>query len=385
MNTRKSIILGALAALLVTVSMAAAQEKWVGSEIMPRDGAELKIGNRVVSSDEVSLPVTVERVQGDWLWIGQGWLNKRYAVLLDDAEDYYTNYLRSDRTDPWAWNMRGIVRVEYYDFDGALRDYSEAIRLAPNNPVYYANRAETRYYDENYAGALSDLETAMRLKPNVAHYHDMYAMVLYDSLDDPTPEELDKVLEHYVTALRLDPSLTGIYGDRAYVYWDRGDLRRAADDFNAAIRHFPDELSYYRGRADLRWEMKDYLGALAEWEYVLKRAPASEPDYVDYNDLAWGLAACPDIALRNGPRAVEFAKKACELTEWKNGSTIQSLAAAYAQTGDFAAAVQWQTKAIELAGSEDADEKTELDRVLKLYQQNQPYRAQDNAPLASQT
>ena len=67
------------------------------------------------------------------------------------------------------------------------------------------------------------------------------------------------------------------------------------------------------------------------------------------NNLAWLLATCPNPDLRDGQRAMQLAQRACELTEWKEHNLLDTLAAAYAQLGEFDRAIDYQTKAIELA------------------------------------
>jgi hypothetical protein len=62
----------------------------------------------------------------------------------------------------------------------------------------------------------------------------------------------------------------------------------------------------------------------------------------------------PDPRYRDSRRAVEVATEACELDRWCNAGYLETLADACAATGDFDAAVRWQTKAIERARHETA-------------------------------
>src|SRR5262249_19208480 len=61
--------------------------------------------------------------------------------------------------------------------------------------------------------------------------------------------------------------------------------------------------------------------------------------------LAWLWATGPD-GVRDGKRAVEAATRACELTDWKENEFLDTLAAAYAEVGDFDKAVEYQKKAV---------------------------------------
>jgi serine/threonine protein kinase/Tfp pilus assembly protein PilF len=93
-----------------------------------------------------------------------------------------------------------------------------------------------------------------------------------------------------------------------------------------------------------------------------------------WNDLAWRQATSPNAELRNGIGAVMNATKACELTNWKNASYVDTLAAAYAETGDFNSAVKWQKEAINLlTKKEPAEYQAGFEERLKLYQSGKPY------------
>jgi tetratricopeptide (TPR) repeat protein len=91
------------------------------------------------------------------------------------------------------------------------------------------------------------------------------------------------------------------------------------------------------------------------------------------NGHAWRQAAYPAAELRNGPEAIENATKACELTNWQNPAYVDTLAAAYAEVGDFASAIEWQKKAIALL-TEEPRPRSDFEARLKLYESGQPAR-----------
>jgi Flp pilus assembly protein TadD len=90
-----------------------------------------------------------------------------------------------------------------------------------------------------------------------------------------------------------------------------------------------------------------------------------------HNARAWLLATRPDDKLRDGKLALNSARRLCELSDWKDASYIDTLAAAYAEVGDFEKASQHQRQAIELATPEL---RAPLQDRLELYQDKKPYR-----------
>ncbi len=72
-----------------------------------------------------------------------------------------------------------------------------------------------------------------------------------------------------------------------------------------------------------------------------------------YVARAWIWATCPDSRYRDGKQAVESATRACELTGWKSPDELDTLAAAYAESGDFTAAAKWGQQAAEAYTDEE--------------------------------
>ncbi len=117
------------------------------------------------------------------------------------------------------------------------------------------------------------------------------------------------------------------------------------------------------------WRKKgEYDIAIADYNRALRLDPKHA---YPYNNQAWLWATCPEERFRDGRKAVESATRACELTGWKNCGTLDTLAAAYAEAGDFAAAVRWQTKGMDLAPE---GQKADFRSRRELYRTGKPYR-----------
>src|SRR6202011_2502997 len=87
---------------------------------------------------------------------------------------------------------------------------------------------------------------------------------------------------------------------------------------------------------------------------------------------AWLHATCPDASLRNGRSAIDDAKKACNMTKWKEVGPIDTLAAAYAETADFDSAIRYEQQAL---SASDANEISRtLQEHMSMFKQHRPIR-----------
>lgn len=115
---------------------------------------------------------------------------------------------------------------------------------------------------------------------------------------------------------------------------------------------------------------RDFTRALAALDEEIRRYPGL---WDAHNRRAHILATCPDVSVRNGNAAVRSATRACELTRWHSPQALDTLAAAYAEAGDFKSAVAWEKKALErmrlLPGL-----RMQAQARLALYEAGEPFR-----------
>jgi TPR repeat protein len=119
------------------------------------------------------------------------------------------------------------------------------------------------------------------------------------------------------------------------------------------------------------------VGVMKDLSEALKwyRVAAEQGDVEAQNALAWLLATCNDPKVRDGRNAIQFGEKAVAATNRKKHGALDTLAAAYAEAGDFAKAVSIQREAIALVP--DGKRKEECKSRLKLYESGTPYHERE--------
>jgi tetratricopeptide (TPR) repeat protein len=212
-----------------------------------------------------------------------------------------------------------------------MHDYDEAIRLNPNLEEAYSNRAFEYLAAKKTDKALADLAEAIRVNPKFAWAYRWRALVLLEI------KRTDEALADAETLVDLRPELGDAYHCRAMVHLTR----------------------------------REYAKARADFERMLQLS--QEPQSAALNSAAWLYATCPDKAVRDGKKAVELATRACEATKWNDTRIVDTLAAAFAEAGNFSEAVKWQAHALD-SSKDPVEVRSGMKQRLQLYQKHQPYR-----------
>jgi tetratricopeptide (TPR) repeat protein len=144
-------------------------------------------------------------------------------------------------------------------------------------------------------------------------------------------------------------------------------LRRAVD---RAIR--PDEATAFANMGLMLAESRQPADAM----HFYRKALEGNPDSIDaLNNLAWLLATTPEDSLRNGPEAVRWAERAAALTGERVPVVLGTLAAAYAEAGQFDIALRTAQKAHDLAREAKQDDLAKRNaELLELYRSGKPFR-----------
>ncbi len=152
---------------------------------------------------------------------------------------------------------------------------------------------------------------------------------------------------------------------------NNGYFDEAFEQFDLTLQINPTyaEGHCYIGEAYRRMGKVD--AAIINWSNALKYDP--DHDHA-LNNLAWIRATHPDSDMRDPDEALMMAKKACRLTEYQNVGYVDTLAAAFAASGEFASAITSIQKAIDLAISNGQERDiADMKAKLELYKANRQY------------
>ncbi len=328
------------------------------------------------------------------------------AVVLAESGDlakarfYYAEALRVDPDYARTVVERGKSLVNNNDLKEALDLFRRASALDPSNADYRVgtgyvlskmgkkNEAEREFDDVTVLNkqdpvALNKLGSVFLLLDEPARALPVLQQAI--SLDDGSADcwvklgtallmlnqdaEAKKCFEK---ALALNPDHAGAHYRLGNVLLKHHQLDLAKLQYEAAIKINPSSADPHFQTARLLQMANDYRAAIQELTVTIQL----RPDWTEaLNNLAWVLATNPDASLRNGIEALRYATRAINSAKTKDADQYDTLAAAYAEAGQFKQAETAAEESIKLAKvAQRTDLVESVAKRLALYQAGKPYR-----------
>ena len=183
---------------------------------------------------------------------------------------------------------------------------------------------------------------------------------------------LDEALVQLRQALASDSRYAPAHYHLGSVLSRRGDAEGAIREWRSALSIDPKYAEAHVSLGDALYAQGRTAEALAHWRDGLQLQPNDPPAL---RRVAWVLATSPDAAIRDGPEALAFAVRAMELSGGNDAQVLDTLAAAYAEKGQFADAALTARRAQARAAQENQPALArDIGVRIALYEAGEPFR-----------
>lgn len=317
---------------------------------------------------------TLARNPGAWLAhnnFGNLLLQKGQA---NEAMAHFQKALELNPDSPEAHNNLGNRLRQMDRLAESLAHLKEAVRIDPNYAEAHNNLGNTLLRLQKPSEAVTHLVAALKIDPSYAGAHNNLGNALLEM------GRKDEAVSHFKKALEIEPAFSAAHYNLANCLMQSGKT-------DEAIIHFVKALELDPGNAAAHTNLGAALQILGKWDQSLlylqkavelnpasvearnnlgstllqlgridealthlRRAIDLDPRNVNaLNNTAWILAASSQASARDGPKAVELAQRADEITQSANPVIRATLAAAYAESGRLPDAIKTAENALELA------------------------------------
>ena len=184
--------------------------------------------------------------------------------------------------------------------------------------------------------------------------------------------QVDKAISRFQTAVNLRPENAPAHDNLAKAFLQKGQLVDAMVQYRKLLELEPDNKEARNILGTVLAQQGRIREAVEQWQRVLAIQPENGNAM---SNLAWVFAAFPEESLRDGTQAVRLAEQALKLSGGKIPMIFRTLAAAYAENGQFSRAIETAQRGLELANSQgNPGLAAELQNNIALYQAERPLR-----------
>jgi protein O-mannosyl-transferase len=293
-------------------------------------------------------------------------LTWRQAAMYGDIDTLWRTTLARNSGCWMAHNNLGMVLFEKGQLDEAIRHYRRTLEMQPDFWDADYNLGTALLGKGQVDEAIFYCDKAVRMQPNDPDAHVAFANALLQK------KRTDDAIAHYQKAVAIRPDYFFARYGLGHALLEKGKLDAAIEHSRAALLIQPNNADCHTVLAIALDEKGQWAEAIQHYEKALEISPQS---ISALNNLAWLLAAGSNASLRNGARAIQFAQQADQLSGGTNVLVLRTLAAAYAEAGQFGKAIETAHAAMQRGQSQRDDSlAVELQQEIALYELGLPYR-----------
>jgi tetratricopeptide (TPR) repeat protein len=283
-----------------------------------------------------------------------------------DAVAEWRKALTIDPTNAKAHTNLGIALLATGAAQEALAELRKAIEIEPDYGRARNNLGAALIELGRYEEAVTQLRALVDASPDFAEARVNLGEALLDA------GKLDDAVAQFQKVIAANPAQARVRDYLGQALARQGKLTEADDQFSRAIEADPKDNTARLFLGGALYQQGKVADAIARWRDGLAQNPNDVPLL---GQIAWVFATSPDAALRNGTEAVSLAQRAVELSKGGDPAILDVLAAAYAESGNYAKASETDRRALELTAKQNqAGLSRALQNRIALYDSGKPFR-----------
>ena len=225
-----------------------------------------------------------------------------FMMILGQIDEALKDYSRAIELSPnnaAAYNNRGVAYRKKGKLDLAVKDYNKAIKLNPDDANAYSNRGNVYREKGEFNRAIDDTNAAIKLNPNCTEAYNNRGAA-YGAKGD-----FDHAIKDCSKAIGLNPNCTEAYSNRSNAYLKKGQVDRAIDDCNTALQIDPDYVEAYVNRGIAYFQKGEIERAIEDYTTTTGFNPKLAEAYFNR-----GIAYCQkgkfDLAIEDYNEAIQL-------------------------------------------------------------------------------
>ncbi len=194
------------------------------------------------------------------LWMYKGFAHRNKGDI-NQALSAFSNYisLHPQDTTAYSYILRGKMKYELGDFDGAISDYDMATKLRPFEEKYNYYKFIAFKEAKQYQSALKAVSNLIKVNPDFYGYY-FYKGQVYQEM-----QFYDSAIFMYNVAIIKNYQNPDSYFYRAQSYEQLSKLEKALEDYNTAIALNKSDGAFYSKRGNCKHLMGNKDGACEDW------------------------------------------------------------------------------------------------------------------------